>query len=63
VAYQDVPDVLLAVEGIIDMQRRPAGIAEDVFHTFVPQELDDNLAAAQLHWQFPRKSPPLAARM
>jgi len=44
-----VADVLLSVEGVVDVQDGAPGIAEDVFHALVFQELDYDLATAELH--------------
>jgi carbamate kinase len=43
VADQDVLDLVLLVEGVVDMQRRAARIAENMFDTFVLQTAHDDV--------------------
>ena len=45
VPYEDVLDLVLPVKRIVDVQRRTAGVAEDVLHAFVRQAADEDVCA------------------
>jgi hypothetical protein len=45
VAYQDVLEFVLLEDGVVDIQDRAAGIAEDVFHALFGQATDQYLSA------------------
>ena len=49
VAHEDVLHVLLLVEGVVDVQDRPAGIPENITNPVVLEEPDHDLRACQLH--------------
>jgi hypothetical protein len=49
VAHQDVLDILLAVEGVVDVQHRAARIAEYIPHALIAQETDDDFGAGEFH--------------
>jgi hypothetical protein len=54
-AYQNVLDLVLLEQFIIDVQHRPAGIAENVFDLFFLQAPDYNLRTGHLHLVPPYK--------
>ena len=43
VAHENVLDVLLSVDLVVDVENRSAGIAEDVLHALVLEELHEDL--------------------
>jgi hypothetical protein len=45
VAHQDVLEFVLLEDGVVDVQHRAAGIAEDVFHALLGQATDQYLSA------------------
>ena len=49
VAHQDVFDLLLAVQGVVDVQHRTARVAEYVPHALIAQETDDDFGAGEFH--------------
>ena len=49
VAYQHMLDIVLLVEGIVNMQYSTARITEQVFDTLLLKATDDNLGAGQFH--------------
>jgi hypothetical protein len=63
VAYEHVPDLVLLEEGIVDVQDRAAGVAEDVFDVFALQALDDDFGAGEEHGGIPRGDDPCKDRV
>jgi hypothetical protein len=49
VAHQDVLDVLLAVQGVVDVQHGATRVAEYVPHALIAQETDDDFGAGEFH--------------
>ena len=49
VANQNMPHLLLGIQGIIDVQRRAPGLTENNIDAFIFQALNDDLSAGQFH--------------
>ena len=62
VAHEDVFDVLLPVESVVDVQGRPARVAEDVLDPLVFEATDKDIGASQFHTQVPKNQRKNARR-